>query len=225
LTECHSVWLDAHPASHDAWRACAACPPPFPIYCRNPQYPDVKSLQATVLCQQLARFASLDSRELIEQSKSNSGAASEPAVRSTPQLPASEGRKEASGGQKRKRVQDPRSPTPPQGMAGGLPVILGGDFNSLPAKYKADAFDKAIPRVFACVLLGSALNASPRVVVLVSVHVDRNTHAERQPWPALLLLTITTFSCTCAGYPSLAQRARLRRLHADRQRFVAPHPP
>ncbi len=74
---------------------------------RNPKFPDVKVLQAAVLCEQVSQFA-------CEQ-----GGVSQPT---------------------------------------DIPIVIGGDFNSLPCKYKPDVFDRVGP----------------------FTHIHTHTHTERE---------------------------------------------
>ncbi len=77
--------------------------------CRDPRYPDVKVMQAAVLCQLLSSVS--------EQAEEHGQASSSETARPGPGSPRSR--------------QGPH-----------LPIIVAGDFNSLPIKRKPDVFDR-----------------------------------------------------------------------------------
>jgi hypothetical protein len=94
------------------------------LLCRNPNFPDVKLAQAAVLCDSIAAFIKQEQQRQRQQSQ--------------PQ---------------RQQQQQRSQPPPPQPQQSRLqqdgrqdmfdmPVVIGGDFNSLWQKYSSDPWDK-----------------------------------------------------------------------------------
>lgn len=149
------------------------------LYCRNPSFPDIKLAQAAILCHTIANFIQQQQQQQWLQpptaehqqgsSRGSNGRQQHTAADCNQQSAHS-----SHSHQQLEQQQQPhqRAPVRQQQQQqldsiGSMPVVVGGDFNSLWQKYSSDVWDRVSGP--GCVVLegtaGKAACGTPAVLL------------------------------------------------------------